>query len=83
MAPTARSEASGSMTNGLLKSGNFNTGISHKTLRRVTKHFQCSAVYSQVRLELSKSGSGAAIAANFGINSCYNSLQVLQTGILL
>ena len=69
MAPTARSEALGSMTNGLLKSGNFNTGVSHKALCRVAKHFRCSAVHSQVHLELSKSISGAAIAANFGINS--------------
>ena len=37
------------------KSGNFNTGVSHKALRRVTKHFRCSAVHSQVCLELSKS----------------------------
>ena len=57
------------MTNGLLESGNFNTGVSHKALCRVTKHFQCLAIHSQVRLELSKSISGAAIAANFGINS--------------
>ena len=69
MAPTARSEASGSIANGLLKSGNFNTGVSHKTLCRVTKHFQCLAVHYQVYLELSKSVSGAAIAAKFGINS--------------
>ena len=68
MAPAVRSEALGSMTNGLLKSGNFNTGVSHKALRRVAKHFRCSAVYSQVRLELSKSISGATITANFGIN---------------
>ena len=57
------------MTNGLLKSGNCNTGVSHKALRRVAKHFQFSAVHSQVHLELSKSVSGAAIATNFGINS--------------
>ena len=57
------------MTNGLLKSGNFNTGVSHKALRRVTKHFQCSAVHSQVCLKVSKSISGAAIPDNFGINS--------------
>ena len=69
MAPTARSEVLGSTMNGLLKFGNFNTGVSHKALRRVAKHFQCSAVHSQVRLELNKSVSGAAIAANFGINS--------------
>ena len=69
MAPTARSEASGFTTNGLLKSGNFNTGVSHKALHRVTKNFQCSAVHSQVYLELSKSVSGADTAAIFGINS--------------
>ena len=69
MAPTARLEASGSTMNGLLKFVNFNTGVSHKALCRVAKHFQCSALHSQVCLELSKSVSGAAIAANFGINS--------------
>ena len=68
-APTARSEASGSMTNGLLKSSNFNTGASHKALRRSAKSSQCSAVHSQVRLELSESVSGAVIAVNFGIKS--------------
>ena len=68
-APTATSEASGSTTNGFVKSGSFKTGEEHNANLSCSKHYLYYYIHYNYLPVLSKSVKGAAMVAKFGINS--------------